>query len=1344
MLEHRTSIVRGTFRVSTALFLTLLQLLLVPQALSQESIPSPVEKLVVGCEYEYLPFCGVSSDGQARGFAVDLLKEAAGAVGLDVEFRTEAWVGLVSRLSEGSIQVLPAMGRTRAHYALVEFSTPYASADGVLVVRSEIDDISGIDDLAGKTVGVLMSDYTEDFLNRANPAAIPRPARTFADALTQLSEWKLDAVLAPRPVAERLIKDANLANLRIVRPSIQGFRQEYCFAVSQSDRPSLARLNEGLAMVMSNGAFERIHAAWFPADEPPTHRRIVVGGDYDLPPFEFVDENGEPAGLSVDIVRAVARVMNLDVEFRMGSWREVRDALIRGEVDVLQSIAYSAERDQSLDFSPPHTTAYLVPVVRRGVQVPKSVSELGGKRIAVVDGGIAREFLTQAGLGKAVIAADSAEIALSDVVHGKVDCAVVHRRTAQYFINRHQWNDLVLGDQAFASIGESFAVAQGRVDLLAKLSDGLSLIEKSGELHQIQEKWLGVAGYSPTYRDYLKQAAKVVVPLILLLLLSLAWLWSLRRQVRRKTAQLRESEQRLKLALEAAQDALWDWNVKSGSVYYSPRYYTMLGYEPGEFEPCYDAWFSRLHPEDLEHADAAVMNGLKMHEGFSTEFRMKSKGGDWIWILARGRVVEVDASGAPVRMIGTHSDVSARKRSEAVMAARVRLLERSRTGEFSELLTATVDEAEALTASSAGFYHFVEEDHGVLSIQAWSTNTLANLCRMRDAAGRYPIHSTGVWSECIRRRGPVVLNHASDMPVLKEMPEGHAPIERMAMVPVLRGETVVAILGVGNKVTPYTENDVEDLATLADLAWDVVESRRAEDARRQMERRLQAIFNHAAVGIAMTNAENKIIAANQAFTDLVGYTEDELRERTFMDITHPDDLVAELESLRAFLDSPARFNRIEKRYVRKDGSHVWVDLTASIIRDEAGGIEYAIAVVHDLTHQKKVEHEQERLQAELAQAQKMESVGRLAGGVAHDFNNMLGVILGHLELVLGESPLDPSTRESLLEVQKAAKRSADLTRQLLAFARKQIASPKVLDLNDTVGSMLKMLSRLIGEHIQLRWQPGAGLAPVLMDPSQVDQILANLCVNARDAIQGVGAITIATAHVDVDEKLCERHLGASPGPHVRLTVSDTGCGMDHETLEALFEPFFTTKDVGQGTGLGLATVYGIVKQNHGFITVDSVVGKGTTFDIYLPAYGALETPRTSAEPTAPMAQGNETILLVEDEPGVLRMTQRMLRHQGYAVLAAGSPEEAIRIAESHPGPIALLVTDVVMPTMNGRDLAERLRARHPGLKRLYMSGYAANVIATQGELERGVQFIEKPFSMQDLSAKVRAALLEKD
>jgi len=548
-------------------------------------------------------------------------------------------------------------------------------------------------------------------------------------------------------------------------------------------------------------------------------------------------------------------------------------------------------------------------------------------------------------------------------------------------------------------------------------------------------------------------------------------------------------------------------------------------------------------------------------------------------------------------------------------------------------------------------------------------------------------------------------------------------------------------------------NDQGDVIGTTGFAQDITERKLAEEALRESERRLADVIEFLPDATLAIDRDKRIIVWNKAIEEMTGISSAEMigqgdyayalpfygeRRPQLMDLVFEDSaetatrypaITRQGDTLTAEVFCNALYS----------GRGAWVFLKVSPLYDVFGHVIGAIESIRDITERKRAEEEREILQVQLIQAQKMESVGRLAGGVAHDFNNMLGAILGYTGLALDQTdPSDPLSKY-LQQILKAAERSADLTRQLLAFARKQTVAPKVLALNETVEGMLRLLRRLIGEDIDLAWLPGRELWPVKMDHSQLDQILANLCVNARDAIAGVGKVTIETANTVFDAEFCARHAGFVPGDYVLLAVSDNGCGMDAETLSRIFEPFFTTKEVGQGTGLGLASVYGAVTQNNGFINTYSEPGQGTTFKIYLPRHTDIVVQAT-AEPQQAAARGSETVLLVEDEPMMLELTMSMLEQLGYTVLAARTPGEAMLLAREHSGSIDLLITDVVMPEMNGRDLAGNLLALYPGMKCLFMSGYTANVIAHHGVLDEGVHFLEKPFLMTDLAANIRKAL----
>jgi PAS domain S-box-containing protein len=513
-----------------------------------------------------------------------------------------------------------------------------------------------------------------------------------------------------------------------------------------------------------------------------------------------------------------------------------------------------------------------------------------------------------------------------------------------------------------------------------------------------------------------------------------------------------------------------------------------------------------------------------------------------------------------------------------------------------------------------------------------------------------------------------------------------------------------------------------------------ISSRLIDSLRRSKEQEYAALTQTSLDGFWISDASGRILDTNDTFCSMLGYTRQEILGLKLIDLEVSESAEQVAEHLRQTMDAGS--DRFQAQLRHKDGMLVDVEISVQYVWKLA---ERFFVFVRDVTRQKLAEEERSRLQLQLQQAQKIESMGHLAGGVAHDFNNMLGVILGHADLALMKA--DPSNPfvPNLEEIRKAAERSADLTRQLLTFARKQTIAPKVLDLNETVAGMLKLLQRLIGENIHLSWQPRTELWPVKVDPSQFDQILTNLCLNARDAITGAGSITIQTENCRLNEMDRVMHPEIVPGDYVRLSVSDDGSGMDNDTLEHIFEPFFTTKEVGAGTGLGLASVLGAVKQHHGYVYAVSEPGQGTTVKIYLPrvAENVIVEPATAE---TQHRRGTETVLLVEDDKMLLRLLTAMLEKSGYKVLAAGTPEIAQSLAQDHTGPIHLLVSDLIMPMMNGRELADKLQALRPEMKVLFMSGYSAGIISSQGVIHDGIHLLAKPISFADLTSSVRDIL----
>ena len=750
---------------------------------------------------------------------------------------------------------------------------------------------------------------------------------------------------------------------------------------------------------------------------------------------------------------------------------------------------------------------------------------------------------------------------------------------------------------------------------------------------------------------------------------------------------LRRNEKDLKESQRIAHVGSWRLDVATNQVVWTEELYNIYGLDPSLPPPPYTEHMKLFTPESWERLSMALAHTRETGIPYTLELETVRKDGSNGWMWVQGEA-EVDSAGKTVELWGAAQDITERKQAE-VRLKTLSLRHEAILDAVPEIIM-EVDNNKIYTWANAAGLEFFGKD--VLG---------------KEAAFFFE-GEQDTYSEV----QPVFNGH--DDIIYVESWQRRKDGEKRLLAWFCRAL-----------------KDVRGQATGAlSSALDITERKQAEANLKMAHEKMLTILDSIDSTVYVADMETyEILFMNQQMiTDFGGDKTGDICFKTFRKNTEICDFCTN----KQLIDENGRaagvctwhdHNPVNgKFYINHDRAIEWTD--GRLVR---------MQIATDITDLKKME-------AQLLQAQKMESVGRLAGGVAHDFNNMLGVILGHAELALERVKENHDIYSDLKEIQKAAQRSADLTKQLLTFARKQIIEPKMLNLNQTVKQMITMLQRLIGEDIDLLWKPAKNLWSVKMDPSQIDQILANLLVNARDAIAGVGKITIETGMVVFDEVYCAEHAGFIPGDFVLLGVSDDGSGMDKETLNNLFEPFFTTKEMGKGTGLGLATVYGIVIQNKGFINVYSEPGRGSSFKIYLPRLFVEDAATTGMPDKKTTAGGTETILLVEDEPAILRLTRMMLERKGYSILSAATPAEAIEMAGNHADKIHLLMTDVVMPGMNGRDLARQLTALYPDLKLLFMSGYTANVIAHQGVLDEGVAFIQKPFSIADLAEKVRRVL----
>lgn len=759
---------------------------------------------------------------------------------------------------------------------------------------------------------------------------------------------------------------------------------------------------------------------------------------------------------------------------------------------------------------------------------------------------------------------------------------------------------------------------------------------------------------------------------------------------------------RLKEAQRIAQVGDWEWDPVTDTVTWSEQLYRIFSLDPSTPPPNYQGQLKLYHSVDSIRLDEAVTAALRDGTPYELELRRTNPDGQEIFLLARGEA-ETDQSGAVTRLFGSVQNITSHKINE-------------------KWLRESEERFRRAIASSPMPIMIHDQDDNVLQLSdGWtrlSGYSIEDIPTLPDWTEKAYGERTGIQKAYI---------------------DDLFNIDRS----VNNGEWTIQTKSGTSRIWEFQTTPLGESSTgrriLLSMAADVTERKQIEEALRKGEERFRELFENAPFPYQSLDDGGCFLEVNRRWLEHLGYSRDEVIGKSFAEFLHPEWQDHFRENFPRF-KSIGEILGVEFQLRKKDGSHIWVSFDGKIRRDPAGQFVQTHCVFNDISEQKRLQDKVNQQREALNQSRKLESIGRLAGGVAHDFNNMLSIILGYTALAMEKIDKSDSLYDDLQEIYQAGMRSADITRQLLAFARQQTIAPKVLNLNDNIGSMTKMLRHLIGEDIDFAWMPGPQLWSVKIDPSQIDQILANLCVNARDAIADVGKVTIETKNVEFDEEYCADHAEFIAGAYVMLAVSDDGCGIAPEVMGQIFEPFFTTKGLGQGTGLGLATVYGIVKQNKGFINVYSEPEKGTVIKVYLPRY-AEQTATERNEPGRGLPSGQgETILLVEDDATILKLGKRMLENLGYKVLSTTRSNDAKKIAEEYDGRIDLLLTDVVMPEMNGRELSEQLQTIYPKLKTLFMSGYTANVIAHRGVLDEGINFVSKPFSLKEIATKVREVL----
>lgn len=760
-------------------------------------------------------------------------------------------------------------------------------------------------------------------------------------------------------------------------------------------------------------------------------------------------------------------------------------------------------------------------------------------------------------------------------------------------------------------------------------------------------------------------------------------------QIHRIRRQLAAREKLFHLITENAADMIALVDTEGKRIYNSPSYQKILGYSPAELQR--SSAFEQIHPDDRERVVAAGAEAPRTGEGNTLEYRIRHKDGTWRVLESTSSVIR-SGKGEPDLLVIVNRDVTGRKQAEDALRAE------------HDLLRTLIDNMPDLI--------YVKDAGSRLVLANRALAGLMGAKNPEDLLGKtdfdyFPKElATAYFSDeqAILQSGQPLVNQeerAVDA-------EGNAKWLSTSKVPLRnRQGEVLGIIGIGRDITV---------------------GKQAEEALRLSETSFRSVVEGAPYGIFRASVDGHFLRVNSALQEMLAYgTMTELLDANLGEHVFRDR--ADFHHLVELLGSVDEFKDAEMEWKRKDDFPITVLCSGRKVKGGGEDSTYYEVFVEDITERRVLERQ-------LRMAAKMEAVGRLSGGIAHDFNNLLGVIIGYSHMLGRKIDRDNPLHEYNEEIEKAGQRATSLTRQLLAFSRQQMLSPKILNLNELVSDMVKMLPRLIGEDVAVNTELDLTIGRVKADQGQIEQVVMNLAVNARDAMPSGGRLTIKTADVVLDEIYARQHAGAKPGKYVMLSVSDSGVGMNSETLLHIFEPFFTTKEVGKGTGLGLATVYGVVKQSGGYIWVDSEVGKGSSFQIFLPYVEEAVTYLAEETSPSPSLQGNETILVVEDAEPLRKLAQTLLVERGFQVLTASSGEEALQVKAKFPGTIHLLLTDIVMPGMNGRVLAEQLLRKQPGMKVLYMSGYTDSFIAGHGVLEEGTHLLHKPFTEEVLISKV--------
>lgn len=1037
------------------LFFTFISIICSPQTLYAINNSTPKQIIVSASEDDYPPFCLTNSDNQADGFSVELLRAALKAMGKEVSFEIGPWVDVKQKLIDRQVQVLPLVGRTPEREAQFDFTFPYISMRGSIIVRDDSRDIRSLKDLVGKRIAVMKGDNAEEFLRRENFSSEITTTENFDIALLELADGKYDAVIIQKLLAMQLINKLQIKNLQPTGPPLEKFVQSFCFAVAEGDSKLLGILNEGLSVVIADGTFGELRKKWFSTLDVLKKSRIIVGGDYNYPPYEYLDENGQPAGYNVDLTRAIAKQLGISVDIQLGPWGEIRRKLENGEIDLVQGMFYSAERDKIFDFTDAHTLISHVVSARQETPFVTSLEELAGKTTVVMKGDIMHDLAVKVGLKSQLLLAETQQEALSLVASGDAEYALAARIPALFWINKEQISGLKVGSKSFISAELCYASKHANTDILNKFSHALLNLKADGSYRKIHQKWLGIYEEKLAQKEIIKYSFYVAAPLLFLLIIAIFWGRSLRAQVAART----------------------------------------------------------------EDCSQEVVRCQKSEERFRTLIK-----------------------------------------------------------------------------------------------------TIPDLIWLKDSDGVY---------------------------------------------------------------------------------------------------------------LACNEMFERFFGAKE--TDIVGKTDYDFVDKKLADFFRKNDQIA-MEA-----DTPS--HNEEWVTFADDGQKRLLDTTKAPVYGSAKELIGVLGVARDITKRKEAEGQRLALEDQLRHKSKTEAIGLLAGGMAHNFNNNLSIILGSLELLNLEGD---DNLEFLNSAKTGVMRSRELIQQIMDYSRTGVKGEELFDISEIVEESLGLLKATIPSTVDIQSHLLTEDQPVIIlaSPTRVQEALLNLCHNAVHAMEGKGTLAILLGRASLTEKdIPFQFEECAPGDFVRLSVKDTGAGINSDVLDKIFDPFFTTKEMNSGTGMGLATVQGVVSEAGGLIKVHSEPGKGASFDLFFPV-SDLSPDKEPKNDKGINRSGEVRILLVDDDKMIATLVQRMLTEQGYHVESMIDGIEALELLRKNSAHFDLLITDQSMPGLTGVELISESLKIKPDLLAIICTGDDSELDREEASNVGVKSILMKPFSESELLEAIKHALKE--